>query len=62
MQDFRFLIFVTAHDPLSRFDVLLKPCVVMRAYPVRRMYLYISTMSMRRIKAVKDLLEPNVSF
>jgi len=62
MQDFRFLIFVTAHDPLSRFDVLLKTLRGYESLPGKKdVFIYIDAAHEADAAVLKDLLEPNVA-
>ena len=63
MNPFKFLIFVTAHDPLSRFDPLLK---VLRGYEelpgIKDVFIYVDADHKSDVEDFKKLLETNVSF
>ena len=63
MIDFRFLIFVTAHDPLARFDVLLKTLRGYEEIPgVKDVFIYIDADHASDEDTLRKLLEANVSF
>jgi len=63
MKDFKFLILVTAHDPLSRFDALLK---TLRGYEEisgqKDVFIYVDAAHEKDTEDLKKLLEPSVSF
>jgi hypothetical protein len=63
MQDFKFLVFVTAHDPLSRFDALLKTLRGYEEIPgVKDVFIYIDAQHEHDKETLQQLLEPNVKF
>jgi len=63
MKDFTFLVFVTAHDPLSRFDQLLKTLRGYEELPgIKDVFIYIDSGHKGDKDLLKDLLEPNVTF
>jgi len=63
MNDYKFLIIVTAHDPLSRFDALLKTLHGYEEIPgVKDVFIYIDAEHEGDKSELVDLLEPNVSF
>jgi len=63
MQNFKFLIFVTAHDPLSRFDALLK---TLRGYEEipgdKDVFIYVDYEHRNDENTLRELIECNVSF
>lgn len=63
MEDFKFLIFVTAHNPLARFDALLKTLRGYEELPgLKDVFIYIDYEHRDDETTLKDLLEANVSF
>lgn len=63
MHDFKFLIFITAHDPLSRFDELLKTLRGYEEIPGEKdVFIYIDYGHAEDKSVLLDLLEPNVNF
>jgi hypothetical protein len=63
MHDHTFLILVTAHDPLSRFDALLKTLRGYEEIPgVKDVFIYIDADHEGDKAELEDLLAPNVSF
>jgi hypothetical protein len=63
MQDFKFLIFVTAHNPLSRFDALLKTLRGYEEIPGEKdVFIYIDAQHEHDKEMLQELLEPNVKF
>lgn len=62
MDGFKFLVFVTAHDPLSRFDELLKTLRGYEELPgLKDVFIYIDAEHESDSSLLKELLEPNVS-
>ena len=63
MKDYRFIIFITAHNPLSRFDSLLK---TLRGYEgiagEKDVFIYIDYEHEKDKVILKDLIESNVVF
>jgi hypothetical protein len=63
MEDYKFLILITAHNPLARFDPLLK---TLRGYEdipgVKDVFIYIDYEHEADKDILKDLIESNVSF
>ena len=63
MEGFKFLILVTAHDPLSRFDALLK---TLRGYEElpgdKDVFIYIDHDHRNDKETLVELIEPNVCF
>lgn len=63
MEDYKFLVLVTAHDPLSRFDPLLK---TLRGYEdipgVKDVFIYIDYEHEADKDILKELIDSNVSF
>jgi hypothetical protein len=63
MENFTFLIFVAAHDPLSRFDELLKTLRGYEELPgVKDVFIHIDAGHENDREVLKELLEPNVKF
>lgn len=63
MQDFKFLVFVTAHNPLARFDVLLKTLRGYEELPgLKDVFIYIDFEHESDKPLLAELLESNVSF
>jgi len=63
MQDCTFLIIVTAHDPLSRFDALLKTLRGYEELPGQKdVFIYIDADHESDKAVLENLLAPNVSF
>ena len=61
MEDLKFLILVTAHDPLSRFDALLKTLKGYSELPgVKNVFIFIDYEHESDAEILKELLEPNV--
>lgn len=63
MEDYKFLIFVTAHNPLSRFDALLKTLRGYEEIPgLKDVFIYIDYEHETDKETLKALLEANVTF
>ncbi len=63
MEDYKFLIFVTAHNPLSRFDPLLKTLRGYEEIPgVKDVFIYIDYEHEADKDLLKELVESNVTF
>lgn len=63
MNEHKFLIFVTAHDPLSRFDALLKTLRGYEEIPgVKDVFIYIDYAHRGDEDTLKELLDSNVTF
>ena len=63
MNDCKFLIFVTAHDPLSRFDALLSTLRGYEEIPgVKDVFVYIDYAHESDKEPLEDLLKSNVTF
>jgi len=63
MRDYRFLIFVTAHDPLARFDALLKTLRGYEEIPgIKDVFIYIDYEHEADEAVLKNLIESNVTF
>lgn len=63
MEDYKFLIFVTAYDPLSRFDALLKTLRGYEEIPgVKDVFIYIDHGHGADEDVLKDLVKSNVVF
>jgi hypothetical protein len=63
MEDYKFLIFVTAHNPLARFDALLKTLRGYEGIPgVKDVFIYIDYEHEDDRDTVKALVEANVTF
>lgn len=63
MENLRFLIFVTAHNPLERFDVLLKTLRGYEELPgYKRIFIYIDYEHREDESILKELIESNVEF
>lgn len=63
MEEFKFLILVTAHDPLSRFDELLKVLRGHNELPgLKDVFIYIDAPHESDKKVLEELIKPNVSF
>lgn len=63
MHDFRFLILVTAHNPLGRFDALLKTLRGYEEIPgIKDVFIYVDADHQDDVATLEQLLEPNVSF
>jgi hypothetical protein len=63
MHDFNFLVFVAAHDPLSKFDELLKTLRGYEEIPgVKDIFIHIDAAHETDREILVELLEPNVSF
>lgn len=61
MEDFKFLVLVTAHNPLSRFDVLLKTLQGYAELPgLKDVFIFIDHGHEADSETLKELLEPNV--
>lgn len=63
MNDYKFLIFVTAHDPLSRFDALLKTLRGYEEIPgIKDVFIYIDYEHRQDESTFKELISSNVTF
>ena len=63
MENYKFLIFVTAHDPLSRFDVLLKTLRGYEEIPgIKDIFIYIDYEHKADKDILKELIESSVTF
>jgi hypothetical protein len=63
MHDYKFLVFVTAHNPLSRFDALLKTLRGYEEIPgIKDVFIYIDYEHREDEDNLKELIESNVSF
>jgi len=63
MGELQFLIFVTAHDPLSRFDALLKTLRGYEELPGKKdVFLYVDFGHKDAVEILKELVEANVCF
>jgi len=63
MLDLRFLVFVTAHDPLARFDVLLKTLRGYEEIPgVKDVFIYVDADHESDVETLDELLKTNVTF
>ena len=63
MQEFKFLILITAHDPLSKFDELLKTLRGYEEIPGEKdVFIYIDSNHECDKEVLTELLEPNVTF
>jgi len=63
MKDLTFLVFVTAHDPLSKFDELLKTLRGYEELPGSKdIFIYIDAEHESDKPVLEELLAPNVSF
>lgn len=63
MEDLKFLIIVTAHNPLSRFDALLKTLRGYETIPgIKDVFIYVDYEHEADVSTLESLLEPNVSF
>lgn len=63
MEEFKFLIFITAHDPLSRFDALLKTLRGYEELPGEKdVFIYIDEAHESDKSMLFELLDPNVCF
>lgn len=63
MHDYKFLVFVTAHNPLSRFDALLKTLRGYEEIPgIKDVFIYIDYEHREDEDTLKELIESNVSF
>lgn len=63
MNNFKFLIFVAAHDPLSRFDELLKTLRGYEEIPgIKDVFIHIDFQHAEDQKLLEELIAPNVTF
>lgn len=63
MEDLKFLVFVTAHNPLARFDALLKTLRGYEEIPgLKDVFIYIDHEHDSDKDILKDLIESNVTF
>ena len=63
MENYKFLIFITAHDPLSRFDVLLKTLRGYEEIPgIKDIFIYIDYEHKADKDILKELIESSVTF
>lgn len=63
MKNYKFLIFITAHDPLSRFDVLLKTLRGYEEIPgIKDIFIYIDYEHKADKDILKELIESSVTF
>ena len=61
MEEFKFLIFIAAHDPLSRFDELLKTLRGYEELPGQKdVFIHIDAAHSSDKEVLKDLIEPNI--
>ena len=61
MHDYKFLVFVTAHNPLSRFDALLKTLRGYEEIPgIKDVFIYIDYEHREDEDTLKELIESNV--
>lgn len=63
MEDYKFLVFVTAHNPLARFDALLK---TLRGYEdipgIKDVFVYIDYEHREDKDILEDLISSNITF
>jgi hypothetical protein len=63
MEEYKFLVLVTAHDPLSRFDALLKTLRGYEEIPgILDVFIYIDYDHKEDKEILQELIESNVSF